>query len=305
MIPETMKQVQNISRIFLHYRCNIKPACRLMSSAVLSDSSPSFTNIHQVRKSSSPLCHARTEVSTPVRWFGQPVAQTHPHLINNGEVTPNITKEEYRHRRAMLVSMARSLCKGLKSADEHLFVFPSACRLYMTHDIPYPFRQNSDFLYLCGFQEPNSVLVIHSRNSPSSSAGDHQSILFVPKKDAHRELWEGPCSGKEGAVELTGVDCAYNSNDLEKFLYGFCQEHDQFMLWYDYVSPVQGSFHQNTMSQVIGQERHKAVQNSRQLMHSLRVKKSAAEVELMKQSVEIASEAFVDVMKFSRPEVNS
>ena len=252
-------------------------------------------------KMSAPVCSASLpSLSRPaVRCFGQPAAQTHPHLLSSGEVTPNITKEEYRRRRTMLVTMARNMVKGCNSVDDHLFVFPSACKVYMTNDIPYPFRQNSDFLYLSGFQEPNSVLVIHSSNSDN-----HQSILFVPKKDPCKELWEGPRSGKKGAVELTGIDCAYNYCELEQFLSCFCKDHNKFLLWYDFTNPVQSNFHSNIMLTMIGQERHKAMENTTRLMHNLRVKKSPAEVELMQQTVQIASEAFIDVMRFSHPQAS-
>ncbi|XP_076467817.1 xaa-Pro aminopeptidase 3-like [Babylonia areolata] len=238
-----------------------------------------------------------------VRCFGQPVAHTHPHLLSSGEVTPNITKEEYRERRSRLVGRARSREGSLSSITGHLFIFPSACRVYMANDIPYPFRQNSDFLYLCGFQEPNSVLVIQAKDDAGVSADNHTAILFVPKKDPHKELWEGPCSGKEGTVELTGVDSAYNYSDLEGFLYNFCNQHHNFKLWYDFISPVQNKFHRDVMSQMIGQERHGAVETTRKLMHELRVVKSVAEVELMKQSVEIASQAFGSVMRYSQPKI--
>ena len=285
---------------------------RWMSSA-LSSHSQSLNN-HAVIpspsriKTSTPVCSASLPLlpRPAVRCFGQPAAQTHPHLLNSGEVTPNITKEEYRRRRTMLVTMARNMFKGSNSVDDHLFVFPSACKVYMTNDIPYPFRQNSDFLYLSGFQEPNSVLVIHSSNSDSTaSAGDnHQSILFVPKKDPCQELWEGPRSGKKGAVELTGVDSAYNYCELEQFLSCFCKDHHKFLLWYDFTNPVQSNFHSNIMLAMIGQERHKAMENTTRLMHNLRVKKSPAEVELMQQTVQIASEAFIDVMRFSHPQAS-
>ncbi|PVD34501.1 hypothetical protein C0Q70_05776 [Pomacea canaliculata] len=202
--------------------------------------------------------------SHSVRRFGQPAAQTHPHLISVGEVTPGITMEEYRR--------------------------PS--KVFMTNDIPYPFRQNTDFLYLCGFQEPDSVLVILSS---LSSTDNHKSVLFVPKKDPDKELWDGPRSGTDGALFLTGVDSALNFEELESYLAQFCRDHGQFMLWYDYIQPVQTHLHTHVMCEMIHQERHKGIENTTPLLHQLRLKKSSAEIELMKQTVEIASNAFMEV----------
>lgn len=74
-----------------------------------------------------------------VRHFGQPAAQTHPHLIQNGEVTPGITKEEFRQRRRNLIHKI-STTSYHKSQHSHIVIIPSATKTYMTHDIPYIFR---------------------------------------------------------------------------------------------------------------------------------------------------------------------
>lgn len=210
--------------------------------------------------------------------------------------------EEYRRRRTSLVSLAQNKCKG-NSVKDHIFVFPSASKVFMTNDIPYPFRQNTDFLYLCGFQEPDSVLVILSSLDCLSSTDNHKSVLFVPKKDPDKELWDGPRSGTDGALFLTGVDSALNFEELESYLAQFCRDHGQFMLWYDYIQPVQTHLHTHVMCEMIHQERHKGIENTTPLLHQLRLKKSSAEIELMKQTVEIASNAFMEVMQFSRPGV--
>lgn len=246
-------------------------------------------------------------VSSSVRWFGQPAAQTHPHLLSDGEVTPGITKDEYKSRRSLLMSLAQKKSKALSLVKEHMLVFPSASKVFMTNDIPYPFRQNTEFLYLSGFQEPDSVLIIQSvaMNNSSTTYGDnHRSFLFVPKKDPVKELWDGPRSGTEGALFLTGVDFSYNIDELEKFLAEYCRNHNSFMLWYDFNNSTLSNVHKRIMSDLICQERHKGIDSTTNLMHHLRVIKSKSEVTLMKQTVEIASDALAEVMRFSKPRVS-
>ena len=148
-----------------------------------------------------------------IRWFGQPAAETHPHLIAEGEVTPGLTVKEFHSRRCNLVRAALKAFEGVKSTEHHLFIFPSATTSYMTNDIPYTFRQNTDFLYLCGFQEADSLLLMKTHRD-SLITGEHEAILFVPRKDAAKELWDGPRSGADGATILTGVDAAFNSNEV-------------------------------------------------------------------------------------------
>lgn len=76
------------------------------------------------------------------------------------------------------------------SKQYHLAVIPSASKMYMTEKIPFVFRQNSDFLYLSGCLEPDSVLVLSG-----SSAENFKSTLFLRKRDPHSELWDGPRTG--------------------------------------------------------------------------------------------------------------
>ena len=114
------------------------------------------------------------------RNFGQPVAQTHPHLLSANDVTPGISKQHYKTRRLNLMNLiSQSARDQLSSPSQHIIIIPSACEQYMTYDIRYIFRQNTDFLYLSGFQEPDSVLVMIGNNSDMP---DHTSILFVREK---------------------------------------------------------------------------------------------------------------------------
>lgn len=61
----------------------------------------------------------------------------------------------------------------------------------MTEKIPYIFRQNTDFFYFTGCLEPDSAVVIHG-----ASDENFKSELFVKRKDAKAELWDGPRTGK-------------------------------------------------------------------------------------------------------------
>jgi len=65
-----------------------------------------------------------------------------------------------------------------------------------------------DFLYLTGILEADSALVLHGTGRPD------QAILFVPRRDPARELWDGPRSGKDGAAALTGIERVHCTEEL-------------------------------------------------------------------------------------------
>lgn len=83
----------------------------------------------------------------------------------------------------------------------------------MTDKIPYVFRQNSDFYYLTGCLEPDSLLVMWI-----DAAQTIRSALFMRPKDKHAELWDGSRTGAELAVDYFGVDEAYAVKELRPFL---------------------------------------------------------------------------------------
>jgi intermediate cleaving peptidase 55 len=84
--------------------------------------------------------------------YGQPLSATHPHLIKSAtDLTRGIPFNEYQARRAKLM---QSLPEGSK-----VICMGGTVRL-VTQQIFYKFRQSSDFHYLTGFNEPESILVL-------------------------------------------------------------------------------------------------------------------------------------------------
>ncbi|KAL4230342.1 Xaa-Pro aminopeptidase 3 [Mactra antiquata] len=230
------------------------------------------------------------------RYFGQPASKTHPHLVNEGEVTPGISKQEYSSRRTKFMQNIVKKTEGI--IKNHIAILPSATKVFMSYDIPYTFRQNTEFLYLSGFQEPDSVLVLHTTDSGL------KSVLFVPKRDPDKELWDGPRSGIEGALELTGVTEAYNIDYLEKYLYSYCVDNENYMVWYNLTKPIHEEFHKKILDDFVKQDGKRGIENPTSMLHQQRLLKSPAEIDLMKKTCDIASQAFTEVMKFSKPEIN-
>src|SRR3546814_6725908 len=78
-----------------------------------------------------------------------------------------------------------------------------------SRDTHYPYRQDSDLLYLAGFPEPEAVLVL----VPGRKHGEN--LLFCRDRDPAREAWDGPRAGPEGAVDGYGMDDAYPIEDID------------------------------------------------------------------------------------------
>ncbi|KAM6905370.1 xaa-Pro aminopeptidase 3 [Xenentodon cancila] len=233
--------------------------------------------------------------TVPPRYLGQPSPFTHPHLLKHGEVTPGISQIEYelrRHKLAALIQAQADRMGPSASSGNHVVIVLSHPTRYMTNDIPYPFHQNQDFLYLSGFLEPDSALVLHGRGQPD------QAILFVPRRDPGRELWDGARSGKDGAAALTGIERVHSVDELGLVLKTL--KGTQF--WYDSSHPVHPRLHQTHMLPVL--EAGPTPRSLRPLLHSLRALKSPAEVALMQEAGRISAQAFRGTMALSQGEVD-
>uniref|UniRef100_A0A672Z7T5 Aminopeptidase P N-terminal domain-containing protein n=1 Tax=Sphaeramia orbicularis TaxID=375764 RepID=A0A672Z7T5_9TELE len=233
--------------------------------------------------------------TVPPRYLGQPSPYSHPHLIKHGEVTPGLSQTEYelrRHRLASLIEAQADRLGPSASSGTHVVIVLSHPTRYMTNDIPYPFHQNQDFLYLSGILEPDSALVLHGRGRPD------QAILFVPRRDPGRELWDGPRSGKDGAAALTGIERVHCTEELGVVLKSL----KGTLVWYDSSQPAHPRLHQTHVSPML--EVGPMPRSLRPLIHSLRALKSSAEVALMQEAGHITAQAFRRTMALSQGDID-
>ena len=96
-------------------------------------------------------------------------------------------------------------------------IFPSKPVYLRNLDIEYPYRQESNFYYLSGFEEPESMLVLN----PSDPK--YKYIMYVRKRDRRRETYDGPRAGVEGALATFKADTAFYIEDFNRTIFSFIQ----------------------------------------------------------------------------------
>ena len=109
----------------------------------------------------------------------------------------------FRRRRDILLSHLGS----------HAAVIPAAELVTHHADCEYPFRQNSDFWYLTGFDEPSAVALF----LPHKPKGE-QYVLFVLPKESGAEVWTGFRWGTKGVLDNFDVDISHSLNELPNLL---------------------------------------------------------------------------------------
>ena len=173
--------------------------------------------------------------------------------------------------------------------------------LYRNADSSHAFRQDSNFWYLTGFNEPESTLVLLINESK-----DVQSIVFVPKKDALKEIWDGYRAGPNGAVKDHGFDLAFDNTEIDKRLPDLLAGYNQVFY------PVGKS--QKLDADVIdwiktarSKDRHSSpidIADASSKIGNERLIKDEDEIEIMKKACQISAEAHVEAMKFVKPGMN-
>ncbi len=100
-------------------------------------------------------------------------------------------------------------------------VFPAAPTAVRNADVEHEYRQDTDFYYLTGFEEPNAVAVL------TPDHPEHRFVLFVQPKDREREVWTGWRAGDEGAKRDYGADGAFTIDKLDAELPKLAEKADR------------------------------------------------------------------------------
>ena len=201
-----------------------------------------------------------------------------------------IKMTEYAKRRKQLMQ---------KIGSEGIVILAAPPVSRRNGDYEYFYRQNSDFYYLTGFEEPEAVLVLAPKRK------DGEFILFSRKKDRAVEIWEGLRAGQEGARKTFGADQAFPIEELNTVLPDLLQDREQI----HYTIGLDKDFDKQVLraiNKVRGKIRSGAqsplgfvdVVNT---LHEMRLVKSADEIAIMRKVSEISAKAHARAMQHCKP----
>jgi Xaa-Pro aminopeptidase len=204
-----------------------------------------------------------------------------------------ITMAEYAKRRKQLLQQI---------GPRGILILTSAPTLRRNGDADHAYRQQSDFYYLTGFEEPEAVAIL----APKRKKGEF--ILFNRVRDRAHEIWDGIRAGQEGARKTYGANEAFPIADLEKMLPELLEGRETI----HYAMGTDLKFDKtmmNTMNKLRGRIRsgHAApvgFVDITETIHEMRLIKSPAEIALMRKAAEISAAAHVRAMKFCKPGTN-
>lgn len=181
----------------------------------------------------------------------------------------------------------------------NIAIIASADTRIRNRDVDYPFRQDSDFYYLTGFNEADALAVF----IPGREQGEY--ILFCQEFDEKKALWEGAHAGLDGATQEYGADDSFPIDDLGDILPGLLENKNKvyypmgrdpdldhhIMEWITHIrSQTRSGI--NAPGELVSLEH---------ILHEMRLIKSAEEIQLIQQAINVSTKAHIRAMRTCKP----
>ncbi|MDQ2870803.1 MAG: aminopeptidase P N-terminal domain-containing protein [Acidobacteriota bacterium] len=208
----------------------------------------------------------------------------------------NAPREMFRaHREKFLAKLPPGSLAILHAAPQRM----------MSNDTEYLYRQDSDFYYLTGLEDPDAIAVFR----PGAS-DNKRYVLFVRARDPRAETYQGPRPGPEGAVSTFGADAAFPITDFQDSvaksegrgsLGGYLAGVDTVYLW-DGGDETWADRFRGTLAKLRARDAGPAaVVDAREILHELRLIKDADELALLRRASEISARAHAAAMAAAAP----
>lgn len=178
-------------------------------------------------------------------------------------------------------------------------MFPAAPTAIRNSDVEHEYRQDTDFYYLTGFEEPNAVAVL------APDHPEHRFVLFVQPKDREREVWTGWRAGEEGARRDYGADAAFTIDKLDQELPKLAEKADR--IYYRFGSDP--TFDERLVGFMRGFQRQRqregtgpsSVIDPAEILHEMRLIKSPDELQTLRRAIDISCDGHLAAMAAIKP----
>ena len=182
---------------------------------------------------------------------------------------------------------------------EDTAVFASAPMAVMHNDVEYNFRQDSDFYYLTGFDEPGAIAVLAPHHE------EHRFVLFVRPKDKDKEIWSGRRLGVEAAKAALGADEVFSLEELDAKLPEYLKGGDRLFYHFGHDQALNGKILRHWQHLLASYVKRgtgpTAIADARLLLQSLRRVKQPEEIDLIRQAVAVSVKAHNYAREIAQP----
>ena len=185
---------------------------------------------------------------------------------------------------------------------QSIVLFNSSDEFPRSGDQTFIFKQNADFFYLTGIDQEQCLLLLF----PDCPNPLYREVLFLRQTNEFIAVWEGHKYTKEEATAASGISAVYWIDDFDNILHSIIHYADNI-----YLNTNENDRYGHTVPykdlRFIEQMRQKYplhhYERSAPILRGLRAIKSETEIELTRKACAITRDAFIRVLKFTKPGV--
>lgn len=186
--------------------------------------------------------------------------------------------------------------------NNSLAIFNASDEFPRSGDQNFVFKQNPDLFYLSGIDQEQTILLLY----PDCPNPLYREVLFLRQTNDHIKVWEGYKYTKEQAKAASGIEAIYWLEDFDNILHSIVNYADHIYLntnENDRYSPEVPYRDLRFIEKIKSKYPLHHFERSAPIMRGLRAVKSAVEIELTKKACAITRDAFIRVLKFTKPGV--
>lgn len=193
----------------------------------------------------------------------------------------------------------RRRAEFMKRMQPGVAILPSAPEARRNNDVYFEYRQDSDFYYLTGFEEPGSLCLL-IKDHP-----EHKFILFVPPRDPAMEIWHGRRAGPDGAKSRYHADAAYTIEEIEKLVPDYLKNQQRIYAHFGdddkFDERVMGWLNKVRAMKRLGINAPTEMHDPSEIIHEMRLVKTDDDLLYMRKASKLGALAHRAAMAATRP----
>ncbi|SDD39391.1 aminopeptidase P family protein [Pedobacter soli] len=201
---------------------------------------------------------------------------------------------------SLFILNRKNFSKQLK--NKSLAIFNASDEFPRSGDQNFVFKQNPDLFYLSGIDQEQTILLLY----PDCPNPLYREVLFLRQTNDYIKVWEGYKYTKEQAKAASGIEAIYWLEDFDNILHSIVNYADHIYLntnENDRYSPEVPYRDLRFIEKIKSKYPLHHFERSAPIMRGLRAVKSDVEIELTKKACTITRDAFIRVLKFTKPGV--
>ncbi len=179
--------------------------------------------------------------------------------------------------------------KLMEQMDGGIAIFKNTKIVYRNGDTEYPYRSNSDFYYLTGFDYPEAAFIILPNE-------DKKFIMFVQPESPFTLLWKGDIHGVDEITDVYGADTTFAIDQFDDVMRGYLRGKDRI-----YFNIKDKELYDKIHSLLYASP--KEMIDINQYVHEMRIFKDAEEIKLLRKAIDITCDGLAEVMKAAEPDM--